>query len=106
MVTATLTFNHDLARKLELRAIRIRAMQLRSCHYDAMCPDAFSMKSEWFKDADGNIYTAVQDVKISATGQNAATTTNGSSTMLPVIMAVVLVVVFVAGWALYLRRKK
>jgi len=59
-----------------------------------------------FKDADGNIYTAVQDVKISATGQNAATTTNGSSTMLPVIVAVVLVVVFVAGWALYLRRKK
>ena len=62
MVTATLTFNSDLARKLELRAIWLRVMQMRSHHYDAMCPEAFSMKSDWFMDTDGNMTRLVGDL--------------------------------------------
>jgi hypothetical protein len=58
-----------------------------------------------FKDADGNVYNSVKEVKISAS-QSASTANNGSSNMLPVIAAVVVLVVFIAGWALYLRRKK
>jgi hypothetical protein len=58
-----------------------------------------------FKDADGNVYNSVKEVKISAS-QSASTANNGSSNILPVIAAVVVLVVFIAGWALYLRRKK
>jgi hypothetical protein len=59
-----------------------------------------------YKDADGNIYTSVQDVKISSSGLSASTTDSGSSNMLPVAAAIVIVLIFVGGWALYLRRKK
>jgi hypothetical protein len=59
-----------------------------------------------FKDADGNVYNSVKEVKISAAGPGASSATNGSSNMLPVIAAVIVLVVFIAGWALYLRRKK
>jgi len=58
-----------------------------------------------FKDADGNVYNSVKEVKISAS-QNTSPAVGGSSNMLPVIAAVVVLVVFIGGWALYLRRKK
>ena len=58
-----------------------------------------------FKDADGNIYNSVKDVKITASG-SASSATAGSSTMLPVIIGIVIVILFVGGWILYMRRNK
>lgn len=60
-----------------------------------------------YKDADGNIYNTVQDVKISSSGLSTSTETNGSSSnILPIAAAVVLVFIFVGGWVYYLRRNK
>jgi hypothetical protein len=59
-----------------------------------------------YKDTDGNIYTSVQDVKISSAGLSASATEGGSSNMLPVAAAIVIVLVFVGGWIYYLRRNK
>ena len=59
-----------------------------------------------YKDTDGNIYTSVQDVKISTAGMSASQTASGSSNMLPVAAAIVLVLIFVGGWVYYLRRNK
>jgi hypothetical protein len=60
-----------------------------------------------YKDADGNIYNTVQDVKIIASGLSASTEANSSSSKtLPIAAAVIIVIIFVAGWVLYLRRKK
>jgi hypothetical protein len=59
-----------------------------------------------YKDADGNIYTSVQDVKISASGLTASQTTGSSSNMLPVAAAIVIVLIFVGGWVYYLKRNK
>jgi hypothetical protein len=58
-----------------------------------------------FKDADGNVYNSIKEVRISSS-QGASTAASGSFNMLPVIAAVVVLVVFIGGWALYLRRKK
>jgi hypothetical protein len=58
-----------------------------------------------FKDADGNVYTSVQEVKVSASGQNGSPATTGSN-MLPVIIGIVIVILFVGGWILYVRRNK
>jgi hypothetical protein len=58
-----------------------------------------------YKDADGNIYNSVQDVKISSSGLSTSET-NGSSNMLPVAAAIVIVLIFVSGWVYYLRRNK
>ena len=60
-----------------------------------------------YKDADGNIYNTVQDVKIISSGLSTSTEANGSSSnILPITAAVIIVIIFVGGWALYLRRKK
>jgi len=59
-----------------------------------------------YKDADGNIYTSVQDVKISASGLTASQTGSSSSNMLPVAAAIVIVLIFVGGWVYYLKRIK
>jgi hypothetical protein len=59
-----------------------------------------------YKDADGNIYTSVQDVKISSSGVSVSQTDSGSSNMLPVAAAIVIILVFVGGWVYYLRRNK
>jgi hypothetical protein len=59
-----------------------------------------------YKDADGNIYTSVQDVKISSSGVAASPADGGSSKMLPVAAAIVIVLIFVSGWVYYLRRNK
>jgi hypothetical protein len=60
-----------------------------------------------YKDADGNIFSSVQDVKISSTGAPVIQGADGgSSNLLPVGAAIVLVLIFVGGWAFYLRRNR
>ena len=60
-----------------------------------------------YKDADGNVYDSVQDVKISSSGF--VGTKSGSSNdsfPLPVVLGIVIVIIFVGGWAYYLKRYK
>jgi hypothetical protein len=59
-----------------------------------------------YKDTDGNIFTSVQDVKISSSGVSASQTGSGSLNMLPVAAAIVVVLIFIGGWVYYLKRKK
>jgi hypothetical protein len=61
-----------------------------------------------YKDTDGNIYTTVQDVKISSSPglSTASGEKSGSSNLLPVAAAIIIVLIFVGGWVYYLRRNK
>jgi LPXTG-motif cell wall-anchored protein len=45
-------------------------------------------------------------VKISSSGQSTSTEITGSSNMLPVAAAIVIVLIFVGGWVYYLKRTK
>ena len=58
-----------------------------------------------YKDDDGNVYNTIQDVKIYASGTTAGT---GSVDfpVVPVAAGIVVLLVFVGGWAYYLRRNK
>jgi hypothetical protein len=57
-----------------------------------------------YKDADGNVYNSVQDVKVSAT--NATAQKGTGSSMTPIIAAVVILAIFIGGWVIYLRKHK
>jgi hypothetical protein len=58
-----------------------------------------------YKDVDGNVYNTLQDVKIASTTTGGEKT--GSSNLIPVIgIIAVIVIVFVGGWVVYLRRNK
>jgi hypothetical protein len=57
-----------------------------------------------YKDADGNVYNSVQDVKISATNTTAQKGTG--LPMTPIIAAIVIIAVFIGGWFVYLRKTK
>jgi hypothetical protein len=57
-----------------------------------------------YKDTDGNIYTAVQDVKISLSGASASQ--SSIPNLLPVVAAIVIVLIFVGGWVYYMKRNK
>jgi hypothetical protein len=59
-----------------------------------------------YKDTDGNIYRSVQDVKISSSGISVSQTEGGSSNLLPVAAAIVIILIFVGGWVYNLRRKR
>ncbi len=57
-----------------------------------------------YKDADGNVYNSVQDVKISES--NAAAQNNTGLPMIPIIAAIVILAVFIGGWMVYLKKNK
>ncbi len=56
-----------------------------------------------YKDADGNVYTSLQDVKISVVSTAAAST---GLPIIPIIAAIVILAVFIGGWILYLKKSK
>ena len=58
-----------------------------------------------YKDADGNVYTSLQDVKISASGAGATSAGTGLP-LIPIIAAIVILAVFIGGWILYLKKSK
>jgi hypothetical protein len=57
-----------------------------------------------YKDADGNVYNSVQDVKISASNTTAQKSTGPP--MIPIIAVIVILAVFIGGWFVYLRKIK
>jgi len=61
-----------------------------------------------YKDADGNIYRTVQDVKIASAGLSPGAAQSGDSSpaMLPVAAAIALVLIFVGYWVYKLKRTK
>lgn len=60
-----------------------------------------------YKDADGNIYDSTQDVKIGSSGIRVnANSSDSSMPIIPVAGGIAILVIFVGGWAYYLRRNK
>jgi hypothetical protein len=58
-----------------------------------------------YKDADGNVYTSLQDVKISDSGAGTAAANTGLP-IIPIIAAIVILAVFIGGWIVYLKKSK
>jgi hypothetical protein len=58
-----------------------------------------------YKDSDGNLYTSVQDIKISALAAN-STASGGSNLLFPLIAAVIVIGACIGGWYFYVRRNK
>jgi hypothetical protein len=58
-----------------------------------------------YKDADGNIYDTIQDVKIGASGIRVDTGSSGFP-VVPVAAGIIVLVIFIGGWAYHLRRNK
>jgi hypothetical protein len=56
-----------------------------------------------FKDADGNLYTSLQDVKISALTAN-STASGGPNLLFPLIAVVLVICACIGGWYFYVRR--
>lgn len=57
-----------------------------------------------YKDADGNIYNASQDVNIPSAGLTQQKT--GGVPVIPVLAGIVILLVFVGGWFVYLRKSQ
>ena len=58
-----------------------------------------------YKDAEGNQYTSLQDVKISATGVNSPVS-GGTGLLFPVIAVIIVLIACIGGWFFYIRRNK
>jgi hypothetical protein len=58
-----------------------------------------------YKDTDGNLYTSLQDVKISAATMNSQDS-GVSNILFPIIAVVIVVGVCIGGWYFYVRRNK
>ena len=58
-----------------------------------------------YKDADGNVYDTIQDVKISASGITSQIRQQRAASR-PDCSGIAILLIFVGGWAYYLRRKK
>jgi hypothetical protein len=59
-----------------------------------------------YKDADGNVYNSVQDVKISSSLAGAAGSNNTGLPIIPIIAAIVILAIFIGGWIVYLKKIK
>jgi hypothetical protein len=59
-----------------------------------------------YKDADGNLYDSVQEVKISSSPLTSQKNSSGGLPVVPIAAGIVLLVIFVGGWAYHLRRNK
>ncbi len=58
-----------------------------------------------YKDSDGNLYTSLQEVKISALGTG-ATASGGSNLLFPIIAVIIVLGAGIGGWYFYVRRNK
>jgi hypothetical protein len=58
-----------------------------------------------YKDADGNVYDSIQNVKITSAATTAQNSTSGLP-VVPIMIGIILLVLFVGGWILYLKRNK
>lgn len=58
-----------------------------------------------YKDTDGNVYDTVQEVKISSSGIKTTAAGNGPP-VVPIAAGIVILLIFVGGWAYYLQRNK
>jgi hypothetical protein len=58
-----------------------------------------------YKDADGNVYTSLQDVKISTSGTGTPAASTGLP-VIPIVAAIVILAVFIGGWIVYLKKSK
>ncbi len=58
-----------------------------------------------YKDSDGNLYTSLQEVKISALAAN-STASGGSNLLFPLIAVVIVIGACIGGWYFYVRRNK
>ena len=58
-----------------------------------------------YKDADGNVYDTIQDVKISASGITSQSASTGPP-VVPIAAGIAILLIFIGGWAYYLRTKK
>ncbi|MCX6683539.1 MAG: hypothetical protein NTZ37_02245 [Methanoregula sp.] len=58
-----------------------------------------------FKDADGNIYNSVQDVKLSSSLAGAAASNTGLP-IIPIIAVIAILAIFIGGWIIYLKKIK
>jgi hypothetical protein len=56
-----------------------------------------------YKDTDGNVYNAVQDVKVSATS---AVQKSTGLPLIPIIAVIVILALFIGGWIVYLKKYK
>jgi hypothetical protein len=59
-----------------------------------------------YKDADGNVYNSIQDVKISSSLSGAAGSNNTGLPLIPIIAVIVILAIFIGGWIIYLKKIK
>jgi hypothetical protein len=58
-----------------------------------------------FKDADGNVYNSLQDVKISSSLRSGAAS-NNDLPLVPVVAVIAILALFIGGWIVYLKKIK
>jgi hypothetical protein len=59
-----------------------------------------------FKDADGNVYNSLQEVKISSSLQSGAASQNNGLPVVPIVAVIVILAIFIGGWIIYLKKIK
>ena len=59
-----------------------------------------------FKDADGNVYNSLQDVKISSSISGGSASKNGDLPIYPILAVIVILALFIGGWIIYLKKIK